>query len=459
MKTSAITIRKALFIMRVALPLLLGIGVVEPLLAQQVSFNRFYYLNPFVMNPAYTGNKSYSHAYMSHRSQWINVKGAPQTSYLTLDAPIKEKNIGLGVKLYSYSTDIINQVGAYASYAYTLKINESQQLNMGLAMGMLNNKIDFAGAVMRDKDDPFFIMQEQNKTTFSADLGLLYTFKKLEAGFAIPQLLGNNVKYGTDNGYLRYFDLSRHYQGSIKYMFDVSQEKDITAYPMVLVRAVKGAPLQYDISAVADWKKIGWFGLTYHSTYALGISGGVRYKNFSLGYSYDLGINSVKRYTGPSTEFIMGYIFATKKQTIVVDSARNEVWADQIQATSTFIQPVDYDDDYWKSLNKNVDKQQIFNTIVDAVLSGKLQAYDIVTGTPMSLGKVKSSLVRLGDTPKLVTKNDVSKLRMNEKWIFDRKGYRLTKQVTRIDLLITQLDETGEITGQDKPLFFIKLKN
>jgi type IX secretion system PorP/SprF family membrane protein len=439
--------------------LFLVMGAGQGLFAQQIPFSRLYYSNPFLLNPAYTGTKPYSTAYMSHRSQWVNVKGAPQISYLTLDAPIKDKGIGLGVKLFSYTTDIITQVGAYASYSYGLKINESNNLYMGLSMGMLNNKIDFAGAVMRDKDDPFFIQQQQNKTVFSADLGLLYVIKKLEIGLAIPQLLGNSVKYGTDSGYLRYFNLTRHYETTLKYSFNLSEEKQVTAYPLLLVRAVKGAPVQFDINGVVDWKKIGWFGLTYHSTYALGVSAGVRYKNFSLGYSYDIGVSSIRPYTGPSTEFLMGYIFSTKKQTIVVDSSKNEIWAEQIQSTSALIQPTDYDDEYWNSINKNVDKQQIFNTIVDAVLSGKLQAYDIVSGSPMSISKVKSSLVRLGDTPKLITKNDVSKVRMNEKWIFDRKSYRLTKQVTRVDLLITQLNDAGEITGNDKPLFFVKFKN
>ena len=326
-------------------------------------------------------------------------------------------------------------------------------------MGMLSNKIDYASAVMRDKDDPFFLMQQQNKTVFSADLGFAYTWKELELGLAVPQLLGNNMKYGTDAGYIRHFNLNRHYQFSVKYGFDVIKEKQITAYPLIVIRTVKGAPVQFDINGVVDWKRMGWVGITYHSGYALAVSAGVRYKNFSLGYSYDLGMSPIRSYTGSSTEFLLGYVFPiTKKQDVVIDSSRNEVWAEQIQSTSPMIQPLDYDNEYWNSLNKKVNRSQIFNTIVDAVLSGKLQAYDLVTNAPLSIAKVKSSLVRLGDTPKLITKNDISKVRMNEKWVFDKKSFRLTKHITRIDLLITQMDEAGEITGNDKPLFYVRLK-
>ena len=425
--------------------------------AQQLPFSSEYYTNQFVLNPALTGTKDFSNAFITHRSQWVNVKGAPQTSYFTIEAPVEERNVGLGLKLYSYSTDILSQMGAFATYSYKIKVGDDNNLYLGLALGMLDNKIDYAKAVMRDKDDPFFVEQQQNKTVFSADFGLAYRLKKLEVGFAAPQIFGNNMLYSTDNGYVRHFKLARHYQGSLKYVVDIIKDKQITAYPLIMIRSVSGAPFQYDVNAVVDWKKAGWFGVTYHSTYALAISAGVRYKNLSLGYAYDLGLSKVKTYTGLSTEFLLGYTFA-KKVAVAIDSSKNEVWAEQIQSSTAMIQPADYDDEYWNSLNKNVDRQQIFNTIVDAVISGKLQAYNMVTNAPMSIAQVKASLVRLGDTPKLVTKNDISKVRMNEKWLWDKKSNKLTKQVTRMDLLITQLDEAGEVTGNDKPLCYVKVK-
>lgn len=431
-------------------------------LAQQVSFSSQYYTNNFIINPAFTGNKGTTSAFITHRSQWVNVKGAPQTSYFTLDAPVKEKNVSIGLKLYSYSTDIISQVGASATYSYKIKIDNNNNLFLGLAMGMLDNKIDYSRVIMRDKDDAFFLDQQQNKTVFSADFGLKYTRKELEVGFAVPQILGNKIKYGTDNGDIKHFNLARHYQTTVKYEFNVDKEKGITASPLLMVRIVKGAPVQFDLNAIVDWKKTGWVCLTYHSSYALAISAGVRYKNLSLGYAYDIGISKIRSYTGISTEFLLGYTFP-KKPAIVVDSTKgsgtdSELWAEQIQSTTALIQPADYDNDYWNSINKNVDRKQIFNTIIDAVISGKLQAYNIITNAPLTISQVKTALVRLGDNPKMITKNDISKVRMDEKWIFDKKAYKLTKKITRIDLLITQVDDAGEITGNDKPLFYVKLK-
>lgn len=282
--------------------------------AQQLPFSSQYYSNPFVLNPAYTGINENISVFLTHRSQWTGLAGAPQTSYFTIDGPIRAKNSSVGLKVYSDVTDIISRVGAFANYSYKFKISDSNNLYFGVACGVFDNKIDFSKAQIRDTDDPFLSQQAQNKTVFSADLGIVYVRKRLTIGFAVPQILGNRLKYPIVSGDNGYYNLNRHYQGTAKYVFDVSKEKEITAYPLIMVRSVKGAPLQYDINGVIDWKKIGWVGVTYHSNYAMAISAGVRYRSFSVGYAFDIGISKISSYTGSTSEFLLGYIFQNKKE-------------------------------------------------------------------------------------------------------------------------------------------------
>jgi type IX secretion system PorP/SprF family membrane protein len=277
--------------------------------AQQIPFSSQYYTNPFVINPAFTGNHERTNAFLTHRSQWTGIAGAPQTSYLTLDGPIEAKNIGLGLNLYSDVTDITSRVGGFVNYSYKLKVNEDNNLLIGLAAGVIDNKIDFSKATVRDTDDPFLFTESQSKTVFSADFGLGYTWKKLEIGLCAPQILGNTMKYKKTDNESSYYTLARHYQGTVKYVFDVVKEKEITAYPLIAVRYATGSVMQYDVNLVGDWKKIGWIGVTYHSNYAVAISGGVRYKNLAVGYAYDLGIGKVKKYTGSTSEFLLSYTF------------------------------------------------------------------------------------------------------------------------------------------------------
>jgi type IX secretion system PorP/SprF family membrane protein len=282
--------------------------------AQQLPLSSQYYTNPFVYNPAFTGSGENTQAFLTHRSQWSGFDGAPQTSYLTIDGPIESKSIGLGLKIFSDQTDIISRVGASANYSYRLKVNDDNSILFGLGLGVINHKIDFSKVVVRDTEDPMLFSTTQNKTVFNADFGVAYNWKTLEVGIAVPQMLGNKIKFTTDAGDESIYRVERQYLGTIKYTFDVIPEKEITAYPLVMVRYTPGSVIQYDINAVLDWKKIGWFGVTYHSNYAVALSAGLRYKNLSVGYAYDLGIGKIKSYTGSSSELLLSYTFGERKE-------------------------------------------------------------------------------------------------------------------------------------------------
>ncbi len=292
--------------------------------AQQLPFSSQYYTNMFVTNPAFTGISESTRAFLTHRSQWTGIAGSPQTSYLTVDGPIESKNIALGIKIYSDATDITSRMGAAANYSYKLKINDDNHVLFGVALGVFNNRIDFSKAVVRDVDDPLLYSTTQNKTVFSADFGLGYTWKKLEVGFAVPQIVGNKVRYKDDNGKNTSYNLARHYLGSVKYVFNVNEDKGMTAYPLIMIRGTQGSTVQYDINAVFDWRKLGWVGVTYHSNYAVAASIGLRYKNIAVGYAYDIGIGKIKRYTGSSSEFLLSYIFGERKKEEEVAVAKDD---------------------------------------------------------------------------------------------------------------------------------------
>lgn len=284
-----------------------------PALAQQMPVSSQYYTNQFVTNPALAGSKDNVNAFLTHRSQWIGVAGAPQTSYLTVDGPVPSSNIGLGLNLHSDITDITSRVGAFANYSYRLHLGDDNNLFLGIAVGVINNKIDFSKVVVRDMSDPFLTTGTQSKTIFSTDFGIIYRLKKFEIGAAVPQLLANKIKYEANNGKEIYFNLDRSYQASLKYVFDIVKEKEITMYPLIMARYYTNSTLTYDVNAVIDWKKVGWIGGTYHSNNAVAVSAGLRYKNLSVGYAYDFGIGSTKSYTGASSELLLGFSFGKVK--------------------------------------------------------------------------------------------------------------------------------------------------
>jgi hypothetical protein len=144
-----------------------------------------------------------------------------------------------------------------------------------------------------------------------------------------------------------------------------------------------------------------------------------------------------------------------------IDTTKKELWAGLVESNTSLVMPEGWDEEYWKSVNKNTNINKLFNTVVDAVLSGKKQAYDIFTDSVLTVQQVAEMVGKSGNTAegaseKKVNADDLSLIRMREKWVFDKEKFKLEKQVTRIDLVYKKLDENGEIIG-NKPLFYVNL--
>ncbi|TND07185.1 MAG: hypothetical protein FD123_3330 [Bacteroidetes bacterium] len=287
----------------------LVLGISGSLSAQQLPLYSQYYFNPFVSNPSMTGISDETNAYLVHRAQWTGIPGAPVTNAFTVDGSIKDKNMGLGFMVFNDVQDINERLGLYASYAYRLKIDDNNRVLLGLSMGFLDNRIDFSKAVVTDNTDPMLFSAIQRKSALDATFGAIYEWKKLRAGFAIPQIFGQHVKYdGLDA--LAYYQLARHYQGSVQYNFMLSETAELSLEPLAMVRWVPNTPVQYDINAILNWKNIGWLGLSYRSNYAVGTNLRVKlFNSLSAGYAYDVIITPLRTSGGVSHEFMLGYTF------------------------------------------------------------------------------------------------------------------------------------------------------
>lgn len=143
-------------------------------------------------------------------------------------------------------------------------------------------------------------------------------------------------------------------------------------------------------------------------------------------------------------------------------TAKGEEWVELVESKTILVKPEGWDDDYWNEVNKNVQSIKIFNTLVNAVMEGKLKAYNILTDEPLSIEDVKNAIenAQLNENGEYqsheVTYYDLSTIRTREQWFFDEKEFQLEKKVSRIDLLIKKLNFEGEYIG-DKALFYVHL--
>lgn len=277
--------------------------------AQQLPFYSQYAFNPFIYNPAMTGITGDVNAFLTHRQQWTKIPGSPVTNAFTVDGFMDKNNTGLGLAIFNDVQDINERLGIYASYAYRLKINDDQQIRFGLSAGFLDNRIDFSRAVVKDAADPMLFAQIQRRSVLDATAGIMYSWKDLRVGIAVPQVVGSKVQFSTFDT-RAYYQLNRHFLGTVGYKYVINEEQQIAIEPLAMVRWMPNTPLQYDVNVMASWRNMIWLGATYRSNYAVGAN--IRLKlfdNLSAGYAYDFIITPLGTSAGISHEFMLGYKF------------------------------------------------------------------------------------------------------------------------------------------------------
>lgn len=284
--------------------------------AQQVPMFSHYYYNQFLYNPALAGAEDYGQLYLINRNQWFSIPEAPRTQALTLDGPLRNRNVGVGINVYRDVAGIFNTTGGSAAYRYTLDLGGSgQKLSFGIALGVLNSRVDLNDARVKDINDPLILSTYQNATGFDANMGVNYEVKDFNIGVSIPQIIGNELAYSAiKNGVsaqdVRY-GLARHFIINTGYNWDLKKDQSWFLQPKALVRVTPNAPLQYDISAMLNYKNKYWGGAMYRSQYAVTVAAGLRLaQQFVAGYAYDIASHKdLSQYTKGAHEVMLGYQF------------------------------------------------------------------------------------------------------------------------------------------------------
>lgn len=360
--------------------------------AQQVPLYSHYYYNQFLYNPALAGSKPYGQLYLINRNQWFSIPEAPRTQALTVDGPLRNKKVGIGLGVYRDVAGMFNITGGQAAYRYSLDLNNSR-LSFGLSLGAINTRIDLNDIRVQDITDPNIINSYQGATGFDANFGLNYEISNFNIGIAVPQIIGNELAYqaikNTVTGNDVRYGLSRHFIINAGYNWDIQDNETWFLQPNVLVRATPNAPTQYDISAMLNYKEKYWLGGMYRSAYAVTAAAGMRLaEQFVAGYAYDIAVHKdLNQYTRGAHEVMLGYQWGgspaddpdikkkfkdlddkLKKGEEKTDSLGNEIKKNREDIDQNSDDIKDNDDD----LNEIKDKLKTFEQFIKDFKDGKL---------------------------------------------------------------------------------------
>jgi len=282
--------------------------------AQQLPQFTQYMYNTIAINPAYAGSREVLSIVALGRNQWTGFNGGPETQTLSINSPLRNEKIGLGLSLINDKAGYENFTYVYADFSYTLNLGDKTKLAFGIDAGAtyyslaseLYNGVEIG-------QDPYFD-ERLNRWNPNFGAGLLLHTNRWYVGFSVPRIINHDVNNQTNYSALEQV----HYYVIGGYVLDVS--KAVKFKPSILWKYTEGAPISTDFTANFLFNEKFWLGASYRSNGRQGAFGALVdfqvTQQFRIGYTYELPTGEIRPYTSGSQEVLLMYEFRFTKKNL-----------------------------------------------------------------------------------------------------------------------------------------------
>jgi type IX secretion system PorP/SprF family membrane protein len=277
---------------------------------QQVPVTSQYMFNPMTINPAFAGSREALNLASFYRLQWAGLKGAPETLTLSVDAPVADKKLGLGLMLVNDKIGVTNENQFITNYSYRIRM-KTGILSMGIGAGIILTSSTNSQLVVNDPGDEQYLVNSRVFAVPDFSFGVQYTGKRYFAGFSIPKLLSYTFDY-TRNKYVLKNDIANYsYLLNTGFMFDLSSR--IRLYPSALLIYSKIDKFQFDLNAHISFYDRIWTGVSYRNGRSVSLLFQIQpFSQIRIGYSYDFDISKLGNFNNGTHEFMLRFEFRYK---------------------------------------------------------------------------------------------------------------------------------------------------
>ena len=280
--------------------------------AQQDPMYTQYMFNTQTINPAYTGTwESLSFMVLS-RQQWAGLEGAPQTYTFSMQAPLQNERVALGLNVISDVVGLEKRFYMFGDYSYLLPINQGMKLRLGLKGGFTNysnNLTEYrTNTSVSGIVDPSFQGEIDKKFVPNFGVGGFLFGEKYYVGLSIPKILSQDFENNYNN--LSVNADMRHYFLMAGLVFNLGE--NVKFKPTMLTKATfsseSGAPAELDLTANFLLKEKFWLGAAYRTGDSFGfIAQWIIDKKLRIGYAYDYATNNLSNFHSGSHEIMISY--------------------------------------------------------------------------------------------------------------------------------------------------------
>lgn len=280
--------------------------------AQQDAQYTQYMYNTVNINPAYAGSRGVMSIFGLHRTQWVGLDGAPVTNAFSLNTPISNSNLGIGLSFVNDRLGPTNDNTISADVSYTLQMANDYKLSFGVkASGNLFN-LDVNKLNPTNAGDPN-LQNFNNEFSPNFGAGVYLHSDKLYLGLSVPNFMEDS-KYNDNDVAVFKERMNFYFIGG--YVFDLSPS--IKFKPAVLSKVVKGAPLQVDASANFLFFDKLMLGAAYRWDAAASALAGFQVTDgLFIGYSYDRETTKLRNYNSGSHEVFLRFELFNKVSKMV----------------------------------------------------------------------------------------------------------------------------------------------
>jgi type IX secretion system PorP/SprF family membrane protein len=278
---------------------------------QDSQFTQYMY-NTIDINPAYAGSRGQMSIFGLYRAQWVGLEGAPKTNSFSVNAPLNNSRVGLGVSFLNDKIGPTVENTISADISYTIPAFETFDLSFGIKSSA--NLFSFDASKLNPEDQNDLALQNyKNKFTPNIGAGLYLYSDKAYVGISIPYIIETN-RYN-DNEIAIYKE-KMHYYLIAGYVFDLSSE--LKFKPAALAKIVEGAPLQVDLSGNFLINDKFTIGLAYRWSAALSAMAGFQVADFMfVGYGYDRETTSLEKYNSGSHEIFLRFEILNRNKSVI----------------------------------------------------------------------------------------------------------------------------------------------
>lgn len=286
--------------------------------AQQDAQYTQYMYNTTVVNPAYAGSRQVMSIFALHRNQWVGVDGAPVTNAFSINTPLKESKLGLGLSVVNDKIGISTENNIAADFSYTIPASEKYKISFGLKASANLLNIDFSKLTYQPGDPNMFQEDIDNKFSPNIGVGFYLHSDNSYVGISAPNLIETEHfdKSANSSSSSQIAREKINYYLIAGYVFDLSPSLKLK--PTLETKYVQGSPLQVDVSANFMMNEKFVAGLAYRWDAAMSAMVGFQATDsWFIGYSYDFDTTEFAKYNSGSHEIFLRYELFNKYDKII----------------------------------------------------------------------------------------------------------------------------------------------